>query len=251
MVYGSEEGSEQDLAKAAQNPVADLISLPFQNNTNFGLGDYDRTQNVLNIQPVIPFGAGPFNIMTRTIAPVMYQPDLGGSDGGISGLGDTSFTAWVSPAKPGKLVWGIGPALSLPTATDPQLGTKKWGIGPSVIGLITPGKWVVGAFFNNIWSFAGDSDRPDVSRFLLQYFINYNLSNGWYLVTAPIITSDWKVESGERWVVPFGGGLGKIFRIGGQPVNANAQVFVNAEKPENGPDWGVRFQFQFLFPKGR
>ena len=239
-----------ELAKAAQNPVADLISLPFQNNTNFGVGPGDDVQNVLYIQPVIPFEMSEnWNLITRTIAPVIYQPELVPGYGSEFGLGDINTTLFLSPSKPGKFIWGAGPIFSFPTASDTVLGTGKWGIGPSVVVLTIRGPWVVGAVANNLWSYAGDDDREEVNQFLLQYFVNYNLPKGWYISSAPIITANWKADSGNKWTIPFGGGVGKIFRIGKQPMNAQVQAFYNVEKPEFGADWTLRLQLQFLFPK--
>lgn len=247
-VHG-QESSQSDLAKATQNPVSDLISLPFQNNTNFGLGPDDKTQNVLNIQPVIPFHLNEqWNLITRMIVPVISQPALVSGQDRTNGLGDISFTAFLSPAKPATLVWGAGPVFLLPTATDNVLGSDKWGIGPSVVLLTMPGKWVVGSLFSNVWSFAGSGDQ-DVNLFTWQYFINYNLPGGWYLTSSPIITANWEADSGNKWTIPFGGGVGKIFKIGKQPMNAQVQAFYNVEKPDFGPDWQLRVQLQFLFPK--
>lgn len=240
-----------ELAKAAQNPVASMISLPLQNNTNFNVGPGDDVQNVLNIQPVIPLKLSEdWNLITRTIVPVIYQPELvKGTGGSEFGLGDINLTLFLSPAKPGKIIWGAGPAFSLPTANETILGTEKWSAGPSVVALKIQGPWVVGGLASNLWSFAGDSDRQDVNQFLFQYFINYNLPDGWYLSSAPIITANWEADSSDQWTVPLGGGGGKIFRIGKQPVNAQLQGFYNVVTPDNGPDWTLRFQFQFLFPK--
>ncbi len=245
----AEKGTD-DLAKAAQNPVADMISLPLQNNTNFGIGPGNDVQNVLNIQPVIPLELNEsWNLITRTIAPVIYQPELVQGTGSEFGLGDINMSLFLSPAKPGKLIWGVGPVFSFPTANDEVLGTEKWSAGPTAVALTIQGPWVVGALANNLWSYAGKDDREDVNQFLLQYFINYNLPQGWYISSAPIITANWEVDSGNQWTVPFGGGVGKIFMIGKQPMNAQVQAFYNVEKPENGPDWSMRLQLQFLFPK--
>jgi hypothetical protein len=247
---GAEDKGTEDLAKAAQNPVADLISLPLQNNTNFGVGPGDDVQNVVNIQPVIPFKLSEdWNLITRTIAPVIYQPELVPGTGSEFGLGDINTTLFLSPAKPGGVIWGVGPIFSFPTASDKVLGSEKWSAGPSAVALTIRGPWVVGALANNLWSYAGDDDRKDVNQFLFQYFINYNLPKGWYISSAPIITANWKADSGDQWTVPFGGGVGKIFRIGKQPMNAQVQAFYNVEKPENGADWTLRLQLQFLFPK--
>jgi len=213
-----QEPSKSDLAKQAQNPIANLISLPFQNNTNFGIGPDDETQNILNIQPVWPFSITEnVNLITRTILPVVSQPDiLTGGEGRINGLGDVTFSGFFSPKDSGKLTWGVGPVLLLPTATDDAIGSDKWGAGPSVVLLTMPGKWVIGSLFSNVWSFAGSGDQ-DVNLFTWQYFINYNLPNKWYLTSAPIITANWEADSDNTWTVPFGGGIGKIFNIGKQP----------------------------------
>jgi hypothetical protein len=246
----AEDKGTEDLAKAAQNPIADMISLPLQNNINFRVGPGDDVQNVLNIQPVIPLKLGEnWNLITRTIAPVIYQPELVPGVGSEFGLGDINTTLFLSPAKPGKILWGVGPVFSFPTASDKVLGTDKWSAGPSVVALRIQGPWVVGALARNLWSYAGDDDREDVNQLLLQYFINYNLPKGWYISSAPIITANWKADSGNKWTVPFGGGVGKIFKIGKQPMNAQVQAFYNVERPDNGPDWTLRLQLQFLFPK--
>ncbi len=239
-----------DLAKAAQNPVASMVSLPLQNNTNFGVGPGDDVQNVLNIQPVIPIKLSTdWNLITRTIAPLIYQPEIVPGTDSEFGLGDINATLFFSPAQPGKIIWGAGPVFSFPTATDKVLGTEKWGIGPSVVALKIQGPWVVGCLANNVWSFAGDDDRADVNQMVFQYFINYNMAKGWYISSAPIITANWEADSDNTWTVPFGGGVGKIFKIGKQPLNAQVQAFYNAITPDNGPSWTLRLQLQFLFPK--
>ena len=239
---------EGDLARAAQNPVGDLISLPFQNNMNFDAGPAERTQNILNIQPVWPISMGKkWNLITRTILPVISQPAPGTDR--TNGLGDLNFTGFISPKKPGKVIWGAGPAIIFPTATNDVLGTDKWSLGPSFVLLTMKKQWVIGALLSNVWSVAGDDDRADVNSFLTQYFINYNYPSGWYLTSAPIITANWNADSGEKWTVPFGGGVGKVFAIGRQPMNINTQVFYNVETPTNGADWQWRFQIQLLFPK--
>ena len=238
---------ESDLAKTAQNPVGDLISLPLQNNTSFGLGSYDRTQNVLNIQPVYPIKAGKFNLITRTIFPIITQPDVASETGSTTGLGDINFTTFLSPGSPGKFIWGIGPTISIPTATSDIPGFGRWAFGPSVIALTISGPWVAGVLTSNIWSMGGESDKPDVNFFLLQYFINYNMEGGSYLVSAPIITNNWEVD--DSLILPFGGGIGKILRLGKLPINANLQAYYNVVTPEGGPKWSTRIQVQFMFPK--
>jgi hypothetical protein len=249
---------QADLAKASQNPVAAMISLPFQNNTFFGIGPDDDTANVLNIQPVIPLNFGPVNLINRTIFPLIYLPDLtsglpelpeGISGGETFGLGDINYTGWLSPAAGGPVTWGIGPSISVPSATDEKLGTEKWSAGPSAVVVAQPGPFVVGGLIRQLWSFAGDDDRQDVSQMLIQPFVNYNLPEGWFLVSAPIITANWEADSDNTWTVPVGGGAGRVFHIGPQPVNASLQAYYNVEAPDNGPDWSLRFAVSLLFPK--
>lgn len=233
------------LAKAAQNPIANLISLPLQNNTDFGIGPTDATKNTLNIQPVWPFSVGEnVNLITRTILPVVYEEEIVPGTGSESGLGDTTFTGFFSPKDSGELTWGVGPVVLLPTATDDRLGAGEAGLGVSAIALGMPGNWVVGGLISNVWSFEGS-----VNLMTIQPIINYNLARGWYLVSAPIITANWEADSGDTWAVPLGGGIGKIVRFGNLPVNINLQAYDYVESSTLGPDWQMRFQMQFLFPK--
>lgn len=261
VLMGAEQTSNE-LAKQAQNPVANMISLPFQNNTNFDIGpEGDEVQNVLNIQPVIPITLNEnWNLITRTIIPVLSQPDFYTTgEGRVTGLGDITLSTFFSPSDSGPFTWGAGPIFLFPTAFDgplggisdsggESLGSDKWGAGISAVGLMMPGNWVIGSLFSNVWSFAGSGDR-DINLFTWQYFINYNLPKGWYLTSAPIITANWEADSDNTWTIPFGGGVGKLFTIGRQPVNTQISAYFNAEKPEFGPDWQLRFQVQFLFPK--
>ncbi|TFG76410.1 MAG: neuromedin U [Thermodesulfobacteriales bacterium] len=241
---------QADLAKQSQNPVAKLISVPIQNNINFNIGPFNRTQNQTLLQPVLPFSITEnWNLISRTIIPFNYQPDVASNNGGEYGLGDINTTVFLSPGKPGKLIWGLGPTLQFDTATDKTLGTGKWALGPSLVLLTMPGNWVVGTLISNIWSFAGDSDREDVNLFSLQYFINYNFKKGWYLTSSPINTANWEADSDNTWTIPIGGGGGRVFHLGNQPLNFSTQAFYNAEKPSGGPDWSLRFQLTFLFPK--
>lgn len=250
---------EDQLRKAAQNPVASMISLPFQNNTLFGVGPDDDTANVLNIQPVIPFKLNEdWNLISRTIVPLLYVPDLvsglpelpaGISGGDTFGMGDINTTLFVSPAKRGMAIWGFGPSLNIPTATDEILGTRKWSAGPSAVILFMPKPWVFGALARQLVSFAGNDDRSDVSQFLIQPFANYNLPGGWYLVSSPVIAANWEAAGGQKWTVPIGGGVGRLLKLSKLPTNTSVQAFYNVEHPTFGPDWAFRFQVQFLFPK--
>jgi hypothetical protein len=241
--------TESELAKQTQNPVADLISVPFQNNFNFSAGTKDQTVYVLNVQPVIPIRlTEDWNLITRTIAPIINQPSLFEGADSAFGLGDLNPTFFLSPAKPGEVIWGVGPTFTLPTATDSLLGTSKWSMGPAAVALSIQGPWVFGALANQQWSFAGWGDQ-DVSQMLIQPFVNYNLPDAWYLVSAPIITANWEASSGNKWTVPLGGGVGKLFKLDKLPINTQLQAFYNVERPDFEADWQLRFQLQFLFPK--
>jgi hypothetical protein len=182
---GAADDSNTELAKKTQNPVADLISVPLQNNFNLSAGPNDATIYVLNVQPVIPLKlTEDWNLITRTIMPIINQPSLFEGDESAFGLGDLNPTFFLSPAKPGKLIWGVGPTFTLPTATDSRLGTSQWSMGPAAVALSMQGPWVFGALANQQWSFAGWGDQ-DVSQMLIQPFVNYNLPDGWYLCRAP------------------------------------------------------------------
>ena len=238
------------LQKATQNPVANLISVPLQDNSNFDIGSANRTQNILNIQPVIPMHlVEDWNLITRIIQPIVWQPYPDQNSGGNYGFGDMNPTFFLTPAKPGNFIWGVGPALVFPTASDPSLGQGKWSIGPSFVGLAQPGHWTLGALVNNVWSYAGDSNRASVNQMTLQYFVNYNLSEGWYLTSQPIITANWNASGSNVWTVPFGGGIGRIMKVGFQPINLSAQAYVSPIRPANSSPWGIRLQIAFLFPK--
>ena len=239
-----------NLQKATQNPVASLISVPVQNNSNFDIPPNKRTQDVLNIQPVIPIGvAKDWNLIIRWITPTIWQPDPSVKDIGFYGIGDMQPTFFLSPKKTGKVIWGVGPYFILPTATNPFLGQGKFSLGPSVVALVQPGHWTIGALVNNAWSVAGPSDRANVNQMLLQYFINYNLEKGWFLTWSPIVTANWQAASGNVWTVPVGGGVGRVFRLGFQPVSLAAQVYGNAARPAGTSSWTLRLQMAFLFPK--
>jgi hypothetical protein len=237
------------LRKAAQNPVASLISFPIQENWNFNIGPYDRAQNVMNIQPVIPLSMGKdWNLITRWITPVVYQPNPSTEHEGYYGLGDLNPSFFISP-KNSRIIWGAGPTFVLPTAMNTDyLGQGKFSIGPTAVVLVQPAKWTLGFLVNNVWSVAGHEHKPDVNQMLLQYFINYNLKKGWYLTIAPTITANWKVDK-DRWVVPFGGGLGRMMKIGNQPAKFSFEFYGNAVTPSDGASWKFVGQIAFLFPK--
>lgn len=249
----AQDSDAASLAKAAQNPIADMISLPFQNNTNFKTGPLEGSQNVMNIQPVYPFNLNAdWNLITRTIVPVTSQPAFAPGQDRENGIGDVQFSAFLSPKQlVNGWVWGAGAIAQLDTATDDRLGQGVWGLGPTAVALQIGKTWVYGALINNIWSVAKDNDRQSVNQMLLQPFVNYNFpqSPGRYLTFAPIITANWKSDSGQRWTVPLGLGIGQIMRFGKQPANLQASAYYNVERPDDAALWQLRLQIQFLFPK--
>lgn len=240
------------LAKATQNPLAAMISLPIQSNLNFGLGEYGRTQHVLNLQPAIPLALGDWTLINRFIAPVIHQPIITDESRSMDGLGDIIYQGFFAPQPNNGLTYGFGPVASLATATEQILGSEKWTVGPGLILVKMTGPWVLGGVAWNTWSFAGDDNRPETNAMGLQYFINYNLPDAWFLTTSPMITANWMADEGNKWTVPFGAGVGKVFAVGPQMLNGNMAGYWNAVTPDNvdGPDWTLRLQLVFLFPSG-
>jgi hypothetical protein len=250
---GEDQGglSKEELAKLAQNPVANLISFPFQNNFNFGVGPNNVCQYVLNFQPVIPITLNKdWNLITRWILPTINQPSPAPGIRSAFGLGDLNPSFFLSPAKPGKIIWGIGPTVTFPTATDPMLGNGNYLLGPTAVALTIQGHWVIGALANNQWSVAGWGSGSQ-NLFLAQPFVNYNLPNGWYVTMSPIFTANWNASHEDMWTVPVGGGFGKIIKLGGKlPLNLQLAAYYNVVTPKNfGADWQLRFQLQFMLPK--
>lgn len=247
---GAEE-SAADLAQELTNPIADLVTVPIQMNLDQRIGPTDDgTKLTTNIQPVIPFDIGQnWNLITRTIIPVVHQDDLFPGSGSQFGLGDINLSLFLSPKKPtdAGLLWGAGPVLLLPTATDSLLGGKKWGAGPSAVGLALNGPWTVGTLANHIWSFAGDNDRDEISRSFLQPFVAYTWPSAWTASIQSETSYDWERE---QWSVPINVALSKLVTIGKLPVSLQAGVGYWAESPDNGPE-GFRFRLQanIVLPK--
>ncbi len=241
--------AESALAKKAQNPVENMISLPFNNNFNFNYGPANQLQFVLNMKPVIPIELNDsWNLITRTIIPMQVQPTLP-SGGYMTGLGDINPTFFLSPSRPGKIVWGVGPSIIFPTATRQQMGQGKYSVGPSVVVLTMPGHWVVGALSSATWTVGGQSSRPGIEIFTLQYFINYNLPKGWYITSQPVISANRKPGSRYSWTVPFGGGAGRVFQLGEQALNTAIEVYKNAKTPQYQSNLQVELSISLLFPK--
>jgi hypothetical protein len=239
-----------DLAKQLSNPVASLISVPFQFNYDSGFGPNDGERAYVNIQPVVPISLNDdWTMISRTILPVIWQNDIAGPSGEQFGLGDITQSLFFSPKHPGPggIIWGVGPAFLIPTATDDLLGGGKWGAGPTAVVLKQVHGWTVGALVNHIWSFAGDGDRSDVSSTFLQPFVSYTTAEAWTFGVNLESSYNWETED---WSVPVNFMVAKLTKVGEQPVSFTAGVRYWAESPDNGPDgFGFRGVVTLLFPK--
>jgi hypothetical protein len=207
------QASASDLAKKLQNPIGDLYSFPFQSNTNFRFGPNKSTQDILNVQPVIPIHVNDdWNIIARTILPLIWQPSLQPKHTVPFGGGPITFSAFLSPRNPTNgWLWGAGPVIQVPTASDPTLGSSVWGAGPTGVLVYIKGPWVAGALVNNVFSLGGYQTRggggTQYNSFLLQPFANYNFGEGWYVGSSPIITANW-LAAGNKWTLPVGAQAG-------------------------------------------
>jgi hypothetical protein len=247
----AQKGGDAGLPQELSNPVADLISVPFQMNYDCGIGPLDDGWKLqTNIQPVVPFSINDnLNLITRTIMPVIYQDDIFPGAGSQFGLGDINMSLFFSPKKPtsGGLIWGAGPVLLFPTATESLLGGKKWGAGPALVALTMRGQWTMGMLANHVWSYAGDSDRQDISNTFVQPFAAYTWPSAWTVSVQSESTYNWKTE---KWSVPINAAVAKLVRWGKLPVSLQAGVGYWVESPETGPE-GFRFRLQatFVLPK--
>jgi hypothetical protein len=242
------EPDTTELAKQTQNPVADLISIPFQFNFNNGGGLEDGTLMILNWQPVIPFKLNDdWNMIARTIVPVVSIP--GPDDLHFSGIADIQEQIFISPSKASKLIWGVGPILSLPTATATPVQTGSWAAGPTFVALTMSGPWVLGGLINNVWTFSDSGSSTEVNQFFLQPFVNYNFGKGWAITTGPAITANWDAPSGQQWTVPLGFGISRTTVFAGRPISIAAQYYHNVEHPDNAAANQIRLQVALLYPK--
>jgi hypothetical protein len=233
------------------NPVAALISVPLQSNWEQNIGPDDRgSRYTLNIQPVIPISIGEdWNLISRTILPIIDQWGIYSGTDGQFGLSDTVQSLFFSPKAPtaGGLIWGAGPVFLLPTATDELLGSEQWGAGPTAVGLVQKGPWTLGVLANHIWSFAGLSDRTDINATFIQPFVTYTTPTAWTFTLQTESTYDWE---GKQWNVPIAAQVAKLTKIGGQLVQFQAGPRYYAASTESGPDgWAFRFNVVLLFPK--
>lgn len=244
-VEEASEPSLRALAQQDQNPITRFYVVRLENNLQLGFGPNDEALNFFRFQPLVPFElTSDWTLLARIVVPVVHQPWPESNDG----LGDISLIAFLTPARSGRFVWGVGPGFLLPTATKSALGSEKWSAGPSAAAVYTTERWVVGVVAQNLWSFTGDDDRSDIRGMTLRPLVNYNLPEGWYLTTSPSILANWEEDQTDRWLVPVGGGLGKVFRLGRQRLSSTGEAYYHVERPELGPEWQIRVQLSLLYP---
>lgn len=243
-----EEAAEPDLAQQLANPVASLISVPFQANWDFGIGVNDATRFTLNIQPVIPLSLNEeWNLIVRTILPVIDAESPAPGIDDASGLGDTVQSFFFSPKKPvGGWILAAGPVALWPTATDSQLGGEQWGAGPTALALRQKGPWTFGLLTNHLWSYAGDNARAEVNATFIQPFVSYITSTKTTFTINSETTYDW---TGQQWSVPVNLVISQLFKVGSQPMQAFVGGRYYLEGPDGGPEWGLRAGLVLLFPK--
>lgn len=236
-------------AKKAQNPLANVMKYPIETRLDLGYGKKDAVNYTTSLRPsmVSDISKG-WYFVNRLDLPTKYQPGRSEGEKDSWGLGDTSYEGFFTPSRFKKYSLGLGPAFQIPTATDPQLGTKKWSAGLTAAGNAETGPLVFGLRANHLWSFAGQDSRPDVNRTALEYWLYANLGNGWWIGTSPVNMADWEASSAERWTVPLGGGFGKVVgrRI---PLNLKLEAYTFAEIPNDLADWSIMFSLEYLLPE--
>ena len=220
--------------------------MPFQANWDMGIGDREATGTLLDFQPVVPFGITPStNVILRVIMPLASQPTKDGQR--LNGIGDVVMTAFFSPATTGRIIWGAGPVLLLPTATNNAMGTEKLGVGPSVVVLTQPGHWTLGMLFNHLWSVSGTTDRKDVNQTFLQPFLNYNLGHGLAVGVSTEASANW--EADHAWTAPVLFMVSKVAMLGKRPVSFQFAAGPMVTAPDAGADRRFHFAAVFMFPR--
>ena len=232
----------ESVAQQKLNPLAYGITLPAM--LSFGLLPHGEVQSTLNFQPVIPFRlSDDWRVITRSNASIIRNPE----PDEVTGLADSNISLFLTPAKAEKWVWGAGPILQFPTATNTALGTGKWCAGPTGALVYASGPWVNGVLASQLWSFAGPGNRAPVSLTQIEWQVSYTFSDGWYVQSAPTISYDWKAPSGQGWTIPVGVDGGKAFAIGSQKMSFQVGVYYNVKKPSGTPGWSLQTELSWLY----
>jgi hypothetical protein len=243
-------GESADLAKKLSNPVSDLVSVPFQFNWEQNVGPDDQTRFVLNVQPVMPFSLNKdWNLIARVIVPFVSQPPLFQGGEPAFGVSDVLASFFFSPKESG-ITWGVGPVISLPSTTIPTLGTEKWSAGPTVVVLKQSGPWTYGALWNQVWSFAGNDSRADVSQMFLQPFLAYQATHTVTLTVQSEASANWEADD-DKWTVPINVSVSKLSSFGVFPASYQVGVGGFPIHPATGPSWKVRGAIVILLPRRR
>ncbi len=249
----SDQPIKLDVIKATQNPLTRaLVSISLENSFSFGLGEDEEFGYGVLIKPSIPIVlSDQWSLINRSSLPVSEQPSLVRSDSRTFGLGDLFHTTLLSPTTTRRIVWGLGPTVGFPTATENELGSGKWLMGPAAIFVYAPRRAVFGLVAQNFWSVGGDSDRRKVSQLLMRPLVNINLPNGWFLTSKPNISANWKAKrSRDTWLIQAGGGGGKVFRVGNFGISLESQFFGYPANRKGGPSWTARLDIKVLFQRG-
>ncbi|MDO9168353.1 MAG: hypothetical protein Q7U18_04555 [Methylobacter sp.] len=256
--------SSEDWLRSAQNPLAPVLSVPLTYTHHGGADNGDVS--IGSIQPIIPVSLGEWNMINQLSLNFIGTPGVvtGISElpepfpgSGIAGLADTNFTSLFTPVSSGNIYWGVGPTFVFPTDTllsdtedrrSRELGSGKFSVGPALVFVVQPGPWSIGVKSRQIWSVVGNDSRNDVSQLVVEPFANYNLDEGWYLTTNMDTVANWNSRSDNRWTVPVGGGVGKLFALDNYAVNTKLEGYYNAVKPDYAPDWSLNFTLQLMLP---
>ncbi len=241
-----------ELSRQATNPIAKLIHHSFQYNYEPNLYNSGRTEQNIKYEPAFPMIVGEVTVIPRPVVEFLSKPE--GTDQREEGLTDIQLPILLTPTITHKLMWAFGPTFVFPTASPDKLGDGKWQVGPAAVLLYQPShKWNFALFPQQWWSVGGQDDRPDVSMLELQYIISYHFPGGWSVKSTPTIDADWKESGDDRWTVPVGLGVGKVFTIGRRPFSTSIQIFYSVVYPETktAPRWTFRYSLGPLYPQGR
>jgi hypothetical protein len=245
----SDESAE--LAKSLQNPIADLIILPIQYNYDIDIGpNDDGSRHLTYFQPVYPFRLNEdWNLISRTILPIIQQEDVPAKGMHETGVGDITQSLFFSPVERTEngWIWGAGPVMLLPTASDDFLGSENWGLGPTVVGLKQEGPWTVGALANHVWTLASESGRSDVDATYVEPWVTYTTQSNTSISMTVETTYDWEAQEAT---IPVNFIVDQLFEVGGQYVSIAPAVYYYLDSPDEGPEgFGFRLQMTLLFPK--